>query len=54
MRLLLTRQSIVIGLAWLLVSTATFAQTSPTNPPTNPMMGPGPGRPDLSGYWTGG
>lgn len=43
-------QSILAGSTWLLASAGVFAQSGPTNP----VMGPGPGHPDLSGYWTGG
>jgi len=47
--------AILAGLVWLLISPLTLAQTGPTNPTalTNPMMGPGAGLPDLSGYWGG-
>jgi len=44
----LIRTPILAGSAWLLTSAVAFAQTGPTNP----VMGPGPGHPDLSGYWT--
>ena len=43
-------QSILTSMAWLLASAVVFAQSGPTNP----VMGPGPGHPDLSGYWTAG
>ena len=39
------------GLVWSLGSAFALAQSGP---PMNPTMGPGPGRPDLSGYWTSG
>ena len=48
------KQCTLAGLAWLLASTVALAQSGPTNPPMNPVMGPGPGHPDLSGYWSGG
>ena len=40
--------SILTALACLLVAPLLLAQTGPQ---TNPPLGPGPGRPDLSGYW---
>ena len=41
-------QSILTSAAWLLASAVALAQSGPTNP----VLGPGPGHPDLSGYWT--